>query len=72
MLHTVIPLELVTDASRSDLPQTVFIRRGGALVEAEGAAGDLRIRRLISTDPMLFLDGALAPGMPAGAKKDWN
>lgn len=63
ILHTVMPLELVTEGLFGEpAPQREVTLQGHRLIVEDGPGGLSRIVRLISTDPAEYLDPRWTPG----------
>ncbi|AEE96142.1 hypothetical protein Mahau_0944 [Mahella australiensis 50-1 BON] len=65
MLYTIIPLEIVFKGTEegAKIKEREIINYNGVVMEAiRQSDGRYRIERLLSTDPMLYLDEHFQPG----------
>lgn len=61
MMHTIIsPLDVFAD--NSSAPETVVKRAGSGFAEYVRDGNGLRLQRLFSTDPAMYLDKKYTPG----------
>jgi hypothetical protein len=65
MLYTIIPLEIVFKGTEdgAEIKEREIINYNGVVMEAiRQSDGRYRIERLLSTNPMLYLDARFQPG----------
>lgn len=64
MLYTIYPLELVLEEQEeAAAPLVEMALQGRRVLAARGADGSLTLQRLLSTDPMDYLEPGLQPGV---------
>ena len=62
MIYTITPPELLME--QPQLPATHFCAFEKGFLELSGSGSNCTVARVISTDPAVYLDPALAPGSP--------
>lgn len=63
MLYTIMPLEAVMEGQESNLPTyTEMLCKNGTLIVEALSMNSARVVRLISSDPMDYLNPSMQPG----------